>query len=791
MNTQNTHWRKSLPVRIASVVASVLLLWMTICSSLLVLICASMDAYSLAKVPYDSLLDTTYYTTNTEQMISDYIRVTLNGYEDGIALYRKNFDHAETNLRFTAVNEAGEVVVSNNTQLNEQTALASRHRTVTLNTATEKYEVKQTFDTYDDIFQVNLTQYMQKAADYSHWYFTDDVVDTAYTNGFEALLVQELQVDTLKFSSVAEASSFDYKTAYGDDCTWNLAASSSSDGEDTLVTVYINRTETVSTTMKLEEYYANLEAGYHVVPADTALAQALAEGLNITIVGNATVMETYDLYLYLPHEMSVDDAFSSNIEIAERLFSYRYILLGGVFVCALLTVSAMIALCKAAGYVYDKDEPVCAWTHRIPYELLILFCGAALCLALTAVDASSYMGFSWMGMGIYIGGVVLCLCALAVFMLYTTAVRVKTRRFWSGFFTVRCVMFTYHLCCNRVLSCIALVIGAAFLFVMNVFVLRDASYLLLVLLILLIDCWALLGAAYCIYAFEVLRQYVRRMEQGDFSEPKPPIPLVGQFRRYAESLQKINEGIGVAVAKQTKAERMRTALITNVSHDLKTPLTSIVNYVDLMKREPIENTTVTEYLNVLERQSARLKKLTEDLVEASKASTGNITVDLQPTNVQVLVSQLLAEYETRFVAKQLLPVVNLPEEPLYIAADGRLIWRVFDNLLGNINKYALANTRVYLDVAKQGNAVCFTLRNISEYALNLSPDELTERFVRGDDSRNTEGSGLGLSIAKDLTRLQNGALSLKIDGDLFKAMVTMPWLEQPAEHEAGPVENLT
>lgn len=791
MNTQNTHWRKSLPVRIASVVASVLLLWMTICSSLLAIICASMGAYSHAKVPYNSLLGTTYYNTNTEQMISDYIRVTLNGYEDGIALYRKNFDHAETNLRFTAVNETGEVVVSNNTELNESNSLASMHEVLLLNTATEQYEVRQTFDTYDDIFQVNLTQYMRKAADYSHWYFTDDVVDAAYADGFEALLVQEFLIDTREFSSVAEASAFDYKTEYGEDCTWNLAASSSSGGEDTSVTVYINRTETVSTVMDLEAYYDHLAEGYHIEPADAALARALAEGLNITIVGNATVMETYDLYLYLPHQMPVDDAFSSNIEIAERLLSYRYILLGGIFVCALLTVSAMIALCKVAGYVSDKEQPVCGWTHRIPYELLILLCGAALYLAFEAVDASSYLGFSWMGLGIYIGGVVLCLCALAVFMLYTTAVRVKTRRFWSGFFTVRCVMFTYHLCCNRVLACIALVIGAAFLFIINVFVLPDTGDFVLVLPILMLDVLVLLGAAYCIYAFEMLRQYAKRMEQGDFSEPKLPIPLIGVFHKYAESLQKINEGIGVAVAKQTKAERMRTALITNVSHDLKTPLTSIVNYVDLMKREPIENPAVTEYLDVLERQSARLKKLTEDLVEASKASTGNITVDLQPTNVQVLVSQLLAEYETRFTTKNLMPVVDLPEEPLYIAADGRLIWRVFDNLLGNINKYALANTRVYLDVTKQGNVVCFTLRNISEYALHLSPDELTERFVRGDDSRNTEGSGLGLSIAKDLTRLQNGALSLQIDGDLFKATVTMPWLEQPAEHEMEPTENMT
>lgn len=768
------HWRKSLPVRIVSVTASVLLLWMTVCSVLLTIMCASMEAYSYAKVPYDALLDITYCNDYaTEEMISNYIRVTRNGYEEGIALFRKNFDHAETNLRFTVVDEAGEVVVSNNTDLNENNALASQHRTLTLYTSEETYEVTQTFTTYADIFRTNLTQYMREADDYKYWYFTDDVVDAAYANGFEVLDTEETMIDTLVFANVAAASHFDYQSVYGETCTWSLVNTSSSIGADSAVTVIVNDRETFYYFVDLEEYYAKLAEGAEIRPADSALEQALADGIDITIVGETVAAEDYDLYLYLPHEMPVDDAFSSNIQIAEALLSYRYILLGGVFVLGLLTVVAMIALCKVAGYVYDKDEPVCAWTHRIPYELLILVCGGILYLVLAAVDAVSYLGFSWKGMGIYIGGIVLCSCAWAVFMLYTTAVRVKTHHFGDGFFTVRFLRFVYHLCRNRVLACILMVLGAVLLFVLNVFLLPHTAEWVIALLILVFDGWVLLGAAYCIYGFSVLRRCVKRMEQGDFTEPKLYIPLIGFFREYADSLQKINEGVEAAVERQTKAERMRTALITNVSHDLKTPLTSIVNYVDLMKREKIENPIVSEYLEVLERQSARLKKLTEDLVEASKASTGNIAVDLQPTNTGVLISQLVAEYETRFAAKELTLVINLPDEPLYIAADGRLIWRVFDNLLGNICKYALAHTRVYFDIIAQENTVCFTLRNISEQALNLSPNELTERFVRGDDSRNTEGSGLGLSIAKDLIRLQGGDLSLQIDGDLFKAIVVM------------------
>ena len=224
--------------------------------------------------------------------------------------------------------------------------------------------------------------------------------------------------------------------------------------------------------------------------------------------------------------------------------------------------------------------------------------------------------------------------------------------------------------------------------------------------------------------------------------------MFGDFENFAESLNNINEGLANAVNEKMKSERFKTELITNVSHDIKTPLTSIINYVDLIKKEDPKNENVKEYIGVLDRQSTRLKKLVEDLVEASKASSGSLAVNLLPCDIKVLLSQTLGEFEDRLSSKNLSAVINSPENSVVIMADGRHLWRIFDNLMGNICKYALYGTRVYIDVKNELGRAVITFRNISENQLNVSADELMERFVRGDKSRNTEGSGLGLSIAK-------------------------------------------
>ena len=295
---------------------------------------------------------------------------------------------------------------------------------------------------------------------------------------------------------------------------------------------------------------------------------------------------------------------------------------------------------------------------------------------------------------------------------------------------------------------------------------------------------------YCVLAFTRLLKGSRAMAEGDLSRKLDMKYLVYKFREHGENLNKINEGITKAVEQRMQSERLKTELITNVSHDLKTPLTSIINYADLLgnaatgMEQAVGETEqeerigqIQEYSEVLLRQSARLKKLLDDLVDASKATTGSLEVNPAPCELGVLLTQVTGEYEERLAEKELVLHVAKPEEEIRILADGRHLWRVFDNLMNNICKYAQENSRVYLNMEQREDRVEIIFRNMSKYELNVSPQELLERFVRGDASRHMEGSGLGLSIAKSLVELQNGEMEILTDGDLFKVILRFEVLE--------------
>ena len=283
-----------------------------------------------------------------------------------------------------------------------------------------------------------------------------------------------------------------------------------------------------------------------------------------------------------------------------------------------------------------------------------------------------------------------------------------------------------------------------------------------------------LAILYIALNLRILQKGGEKLAAGDLSQSIDIKPLIGDFKRYGQRMNDLRTGMERAVQEQTKAERMKTELITNVSHDIKTPLTSIVNYVDLLQKVDVQPETAREYIAVLDRQSRRLKKLTEDLVEASKASSGALPVELQPTDVAVLFDQIVGEYQERLADCHLTLVARPPENPVSVRADGKLLSRVMDNLVSNICKYALEDTRVYVVASSDAETVTISFKNVSRAELNISPDELMERFVRGDASRHTEGSGLGLSIAGSLVRLMNGTFALSIDGDLFRADITLP-----------------
>lgn len=271
-----------------------------------------------------------------------------------------------------------------------------------------------------------------------------------------------------------------------------------------------------------------------------------------------------------------------------------------------------------------------------------------------------------------------------------------------------------------------------------------------------------------------LHEGSKRIATGDLSTPVDTKRMFWKFKEHGENINKVSDGISLAVKERMKSEHFKTELITNVSHDIKTPLTSIINYVDLIKKEDISDEKVVEYVEVLDRQSARLKKLIEDLMEASKASTGNLSVNLEECDLDVLLSQVIGEFEEKLEKNQLQVIVDKPEHPVKMMADGRHMWRVFDNLLNNVCKYSLPGSRVYVSLKQENQEAVIVFKNISKTALNIPSEELMERFVRGDSSRNTEGSGLGLSIAQSLTELMHGNMKLEIDGDLFKVTLQFP-----------------
>lgn len=280
-----------------------------------------------------------------------------------------------------------------------------------------------------------------------------------------------------------------------------------------------------------------------------------------------------------------------------------------------------------------------------------------------------------------------------------------------------------------------------------------------------------------------IQEGVEQITNGDVQYQIDTRGMKSDELKMAENINQLGDGLQTAVDEATKNERMKSELITNVSHDIKTPLTSIINYVDLIKREKVDNKKVEEYIKVLDEKSQRLKKLTEDLVEASKANTGNLQLQMEYLDLIQLMQQTLGEFEDKFEERSLHIVCKINSRPMYIYADGRRVWRIFENLLQNVYKYAMPATRVYIDTWEKDGRIAVTIKNISESPLNIPAEELTERFIRGDVARTTEGSGLGLSIAKSLVELMGGQFFLYLDGDLFRVTVMFD-LVSPAQQKA-------
>lgn len=438
--------------------------------------------------------------------------------------------------------------------------------------------------------------------------------------------------------------------------------------------------------------------------------------------------------------------------------------------CGLLTLFCFCFSMASAGHWQNHEGIHLTWLDKIPADVWII-----------ALPSAFFIG--WDTFYSEWGRVLFCAALIPVTLLFLCvfAAQCKAGTVIRGSLTARVLRLLWRILRGvtlwlwRIVTGIPLVwktalvtAALAFLeFILYVSPSRDPLFLVVKVLEIL----AVLAIA---LNLRTLEKNGKQLSEGNLSTPVDTKRLFGAFRRYGQAMNQLQSGMESAVQEQMRAERMKTELITNVSHDIKTPLTSIVNYVDLLKKEDIPSPAAREYITVLDRQSKRLKKLTEDLVEASKASSGALPADLQPTDVSVLFSQITGEYQDRLADCHLTLVTQPPAGQPVVLADSKLLSRVMDNLVSNICKYAMPETRVYVSGVTADGQMTMSFKNVSRAELNISPDELMERFVRGDTSRHTEGSGLGLSIARSLVQLMGGTFRLSIDADLFRADVTLP-----------------
>ena len=443
------------------------------------------------------------------------------------------------------------------------------------------------------------------------------------------------------------------------------------------------------------------------------------------------------------------------------------------FIAGITALACFVFLLCSAAHKSGTEEYVPQRQDKMPYDLYLpsaILLGIGLCAMLVECVAYELNTVKAVAAAL----IMACLAGVFMALCMTTAARIKTGTLFKNTLIYKLctgigtgatgflnsisgawrfsLAFAGYLLINALLSYRFFTRGGFFTFLILLAINGGALYLLLNM----------------IRQMRTLSAAGQAMANGDLSYCVDTSNMKREFREHGENLNSIGRGMAIAVNERMKSERFKTELITNVSHDLKTPLTSIVTYIDLLQKEDIQDEKAKEYIDTIARQSKKLKKLTEDLIDASKASSGALNVNMERVNISELLRQSSAEYGERMEAVNITPVVNMPEEDIYVRADGRLLWRVVENLLQNICRHGMPGTRTYLEARTENGRAVVSFKNISQQQLNIPVEELLERFVQGDESRSRGGSGLGLSIAESLTELMKGKLKLSLDGDLFK-----------------------
>jgi len=561
-------------------------------------------------------------------------------------------------------------------------------------------------------------------------------------------------------------------------------------------------TQTIYTNKKAYSSYAQLEQNLEKIFKEKAYAVVYPElsecvtnipGADLQ-VWNHTIDQSFDTKDFV-FAVSVDTKFSVADSMADEAENYEtysklmFPMLAGAIFGSVLWLIGMVWLTVTAGRRPEDEEihlnGFDRWYTEIAAGTVIGIWLAGTIISGTLI-ANSSLGYSH----VVVTVIVICLICgtytMAWFLIgYLSLVRrIKAGTLWKNSL-IRKVLKWIGKCSGKLADFArafsrntaekikVLLVGGAFLFLQFLIIgcgFTGAGVFLIILLI--VDAAAVIFIIRKADGLDLIMDGLKKISDGELQYKIKTDTLTGKQKVMAEYINNIGSGLDAAVENSLKKERMQTELITNVSHDLKTPLTSIINYVDLMKRENPTDPKIQEYLRILDEKSQRLKVLTEDVVEASKASTGNIKLEMNDIDFVEMVQQVIGEFEEKFKEKNLTMMVHFTDEPSIIYADGQRMWRVLENVFGNVVKYAMEGTRVYAEISNRNKKVTFSLKNISAQPLNISADELTERFIRGDVARNTEGSGLGLSIAKSLTELQGGEFKLYLDGDLFKVMIT-------------------
>ena len=497
--------------------------------------------------------------------------------------------------------------------------------------------------------------------------------------------------------------------------------------------------------------------------------------------GNQMLWPADDMTLIIgiDTELSAEDDIYEASREYEQLHPWIKVCTFSGLVSLMGWIISLVYLTLATGRRTGEEKIHLNPIDKIKTEILVaafIFMMVELVILITKVNSEE-----WAVYGIIVASGTVSLVIDGLFLIFYLSMvrRMKAEMLWET--SVACWLergirkvFARQKTTVRVLLLFAGHMAVCFVLAVGAFYYQSMTALVVLLLFSAGECYMILRKAVEQYQ---IRLGVEKIRDGALSGKIDIEQLHGEEKSLAEAINNIGEGLLHAVDDSTKNERMKADLITNVSHDIKTPLTSIINYVNLMKLEKIDNERVQGYIQILDEKSQRLRQLTADLVEASKISSGNVKLDMQVIDLVELVYQTSGEFNEKFEQKELTIVTKLPKTAVLIRADGRQLYRVIENLYNNVAKYALEKTRVYVDIAYVEEKVVFSIKNVSEHSLareNSNAGDLTERFIRGDSSRTTEGSGLGLSIAKSLTVLMGGVFDIKVDGDLFKASITFP-----------------